>query len=157
MCPSVEDCFLCFVCGACVCRSQVCASGQWMCLRLSSVRLLSHFKFMVACPSPFTPVSRCVSAPVRTYLMSPNGWLLASVGLVWLCLSMCFFSLLLSMSVHRVPSREEVCCVLACHLVPCCVVLPWTALVFVNGTVSDCSGCNRPVCPRPVLLICADC
>ena len=39
-----------------------------------------------------------------------------------------FLSLLLSMSVHRVPSREEVCCVLACHLVPCCVVLPWITL-----------------------------
>ena len=43
--------------------------------RPSSVPL----QFMVACPGPFTPVSRCLSAPVRTYFMSPNGWLLASV------------------------------------------------------------------------------
>ena len=95
-----------------------CVEAVW---RPSSVPLHIH-----GCLSE--PFHSCillrVSAPVRTYFMSPNGWLLASVGLVWLCISL-YLSLLLS------ASREEVCSVLACRLVPCCVTLDLGSEVIV--------------------------
>ena len=72
-------------CMSCVWQ-HVCASGQWMCLRLSGVRLLPHFN---SC-EPFHSRIPLFVAPVRTYFMSPNGWLLASVALVGLCISMWF-------------------------------------------------------------------
>ena len=116
--------------------------------RPSSVPLQIH-----GCLSePFTPVSRCLSPPsTRTSCPRTGGcWRLSA----WfgLCLSKCFFlSLLLSMSVHRVfhPVRRSV---VFLHAVWLRVVLPW------RDNVLDCSGCNRrPVCPRLVLLLCADC
>ena len=125
--PSVEDCFVFCVWGLCLPFSSL---RQWAVDVFEAVQRPSSvpLQFMVACPSPFTPVSRRVSRPsARTSCPRTGGcWRLSA----WFgCASQCvFFSLLLSMSVHRVPSREEVCCVLACHLVPCCVVLPWTTL-----------------------------
>ena len=135
-------------CMSCVWQ-HVCASGQWMCLRLSSVRLLSHFNSWL----PVRAVSRCLSAPVRTYVLHVPERVVCWRLSPWLgCASQCgFVAAPLYVGSSCVPSREEVCCVLACHLVLCCVALDYP------GFGGDCdfldrSGCNRSACPRALAL-----
>ena len=83
--------------------------------------------------------------------MSPERVVVGVYRLGWVVHLNVVLSLLLSMSVHRVfhPVRRSV---VFLHAVWLRVVLPW------RDNVLDCSGCiRRPVCPRPVLLLCADC
>ena len=115
--PSVEDCLVFCVWGLCLPFSSL---RQWAVdvLRLSGVRLLSHFTFMVACPSRFTPVSCCVCLPpsARTSCPRTGGcWRLS----VWFgCASHCICR---CSSLH--PVRRSV---LFLHAVWFRAVLPWT-------------------------------
>ena len=121
---------------------------QWAVDVFEAVRRPSSapLQFMRALSLPYPVVCR----PRPHVLHVPERVVVGVCRLGWVVHLNVVLSLLLSMSVHRVfhPVRRSV---VFLHAVWLRVVLPWRDIVL------DCSGCNRPVCPRPVLLLCADC
>ena len=137
-------------CVSCVWQ-HVCASGQWVCLRLSGVRLLSHFKFMVACLSPSLPYPvvcrprpHVLHVPERVVVGVCRPGLVVHLHVFFRCSSLCRF-------IVFYPVRRSVVFLHAVWFL-CCVALDYPGFGGDCDFFWDRSGCNRSVCPRTLAL-----